>query len=274
MPGRQHHFVAVIAGLVAASVACGGGGSDESASDTSTSTTAPATSTTTAPGPAFTLTAVDAGDAACYLTLTDRAGAEATEFADFELCPGGSADVTRYIGSQVTLERRPGQVMADSCAGDPYCTDTKTVQLVVAVKPVSTPGGASPSSSGLVGQTDTDPAHWAPSGHEQPLRIQQRIFGADPPTLVGDFPVTMNGCNLRQLRVKWRSVDSPVAAGIADYTDPTTPPAEIRQQQPPATQGTMTLGGCEQPDFRTYPQPSGSNLANVVVEVTVYEPAA
>jgi hypothetical protein len=83
---------------------------------------------------------------------------------------------------------------------------------------------------------------------------------------VNGFPVTMNGCVSRQLRVKWRSVDSPVAVGIADYADATTPPPEITEEQLPTLQGAMTLNGCEQPAYR------GS--ANIVVEVTVYEPAA
>lgn len=119
--------------------------------------------------------------------------------------------------------------MADSCAGDPNCAATKTVDLVIAVKPSSALSTAGAAPAALVGQTDSDPAHWALSGYEKPQRIQQRIFGDDPPTLVTDFP---------------------------------------------GLQGTMTLNGCEQPAFRTFTQPSGANLANIVVEVTVFEPAA
>jgi hypothetical protein len=241
-----------------------------------TTTTAPTpTSASPAPtAPTYTLVSLQAGDAACYLTVTGSSSAEQSLPADFELCPGGTSDASRYVRSQITLERRPSPVMADSCAGDPNCTATKTVDLVVAVKPSATASTTGPGSATLMGQTDANPAHWAPSGYEKPQRIQQRIFGADPPTLVAGFPVTMNGCNTRQLRVKWRSVDSPVAAGITDYSDPTTPPPTVRRQQPPALQGTMTVGGCEQPAYRTYTQPGGANLANVVVEVTVYEPAA
>lgn len=268
---------AVVSGLVAVGlVACDGrGGSSTSAVSETTTTTAPTTTTASPPPTAvtYTLVSVVAGDAACYLTVTDGAAAEQSLPADFELCPGGGSDATRYVGSRVTLDRHPGQVMADSCAGDPNCKETKTVDLVVAVKPAAT-ATTGPTTAALVGQTDTNPAHWAPSGYEKPQRIQQRIFGADPPTLVAGFPVTMNGCGTRQLRVKWRSVDSPVAAGITDSSDPTSPPPQVRKQQPPVLQGTMTLSGCEQPAFRTYTQPDGANLANVVVEVTVYEPAA
>jgi hypothetical protein len=271
---RQIGLLAPVIGLLAVGLGAGcgsDGGEEERAAPGTTATGA----TTTTAGPAvYTLLSVEGGDTACYLTVKDAAGWDDTLPASFDLCPGGNADASPLIGSPVTVERRPAQVMADSCAGDPNCTDTTTVQLVVAVKPASTPTGGAAAPGPLIGQTDTNLAHWAPSGYEQPQRIQQRIFGAEPPTLVADFPVTMNGCNLRQLRVKWRSVDSPVAARITDYSGPSTPPPEVRQQQPPALQGTMTLNGCEQPAFRTYPQPSGANLANIVVEVAAYEPAA
>lgn len=262
--------------VIVSSVTCGDDGQAEpkSAATDSTITT---TTTTAAPPKAaevFTLLAVQSGDAACYLTVKDSTGTDESLPADFDLCPGGTSDATPYVGSQVKLERRPDRVMADSCAGDPNCTATKTVDLVIAIKPSSTSATTTAVSAALVGLTDTNPAHWAPSTYEQPQRIQQRIYGDDPPTLVSNFPVTMNGCNTRQLRVKWRSVDSPVAAGIADYADTTTPPPNVRRQQPPTLNGTMTLGGCEQPAFRTFTQPGGANLANIVVEVAVFDPAA
>jgi hypothetical protein len=166
-------------------------------------------------------------------------------------------------------------MMADSCAGDPRCTDAKPIDLVVAVKPSAATSPTNRTTPvAVIGQTDINPAHWVVSAYEKPQRIQQRIYGDDPPTLVSGFPTTMNGCATRQLRVRWRSVDSPVAAGITDYSDPTTPPPQVRQQQAPALEGSMTLNGCEQPAFRTSTQPSGSNLANIVVEVTIFEPAA
>jgi hypothetical protein len=250
------------------SVACSGENEQAEPNNSASESTTPTTASGAPPKAAevFTLVSVQAGDAACYLSVKDSNGAEQSLPADFDLCPGGTSDATAQVGRKVTLERRPGQVMADSCSGDPNCTATKTVDLVIAIKPASTSATTAAASAALVGQTDTNPAHWAPATYERPQRIQQRIHGDDPPTLVNDFPVTMNGCDTRQLRVKWRSVDSPVAAGIADYADATTPPPEVTQQQPPTLQGTMTLGGCEQPAYR------GS--ANIVVEVTVYEPAA
>ena len=273
---RHRPLAALLAGL-AFVAGCGsdgepsGNGAQDAAGASTSTTAAPSTSATTAAPPAYRLESVDAGDVSCYLTVRDDAGREEQLQASFELCPGGNADASPLVGRRVSLERRPEKVMADSCAGDPACPDTKTVDLVVAVKAAPEPAGA---AAPLTGQTDTDPSHWAPSGSEAPQRIQQRIFGEDPPTLVAGFPVTMNGCNLRQLRVKWRSVDGPVTAGIADYADATTPPPDVRRLQPPALQGAMTLNGCEQPAFRAPTQPSGANLANVVVEVTVYEPAA
>ena len=75
--------------------------------------------------------------AACYLEVKDASGVTESVPADFELCPGGSGDASRHIGRKVTLERRPTKIMADSCQGNPQCTETKTVDLVIAVKAAS-----------------------------------------------------------------------------------------------------------------------------------------
>ena len=83
---------------------------------------------------AVTLVSVESGDAACYLNVRTAAGTEEALAADFELCPGGKSDASRLVGRKVVLERRPEQVMADSCQGDPECNETKTVDLVVEVK--------------------------------------------------------------------------------------------------------------------------------------------
>ena len=81
--------------------------------------------------PAVLLKGVQAGDAACYLEV-ESAGSPQTLMADFELCPGGGQDLTGRIGQSVHLETRKENVMADSCQGDPECTETKEVELVVA----------------------------------------------------------------------------------------------------------------------------------------------
>jgi hypothetical protein len=116
------------------------------------------TMTTAAPKPAgepVTLISVQSGDAACYLNVKDASGAEQSLAADFELCPGGTSDASWYAGQKVTLERRPARIMADSCQGDPECTETKTVDLVVAVKPA----GSDSTSSAPAATSPPAPAY-------------------------------------------------------------------------------------------------------------------
>ena len=76
------------------------------------------------------------GDRACYAVV--RAGAsERSMEAAFELCPGGSRDASGWIGKMVTYATKPGRVQAMSCAGNPSCTKTDTVDLIVRLSPVS-----------------------------------------------------------------------------------------------------------------------------------------
>jgi hypothetical protein len=135
-------LTAVLTGsLLLGGIGCEGDTSDQAEDGTTTSSTQPVAETTTtssAPAaPSFMLRSIDQGDHACYLTVQPAAGDEEVLPGGFELCPGGTSDASHHVGSGVTLERRPERTMADSCAGDPNCTDTKTVDLVVAVKPVA-----------------------------------------------------------------------------------------------------------------------------------------
>ena len=100
-----------------------------------TTTTTSETNTSKAATPSYTLRELQSGDAACYLQVTNSSGVEESLPGTFELCPGGSADATPYVGRRVTFERRPDRIMADSCQGNPACTETKPVELVVTVKP-------------------------------------------------------------------------------------------------------------------------------------------
>jgi hypothetical protein len=85
--------------------------------------------------PSFVLVGVTAGDAACYLELKGPSGDPVTMDADFELCPGGAHDATGLVGRSVRLEKKPLQVMAPSCQGDPECTESVTVDAVVGLTP-------------------------------------------------------------------------------------------------------------------------------------------
>ncbi len=84
-----------------------------------------------AAGPPVTITAMQAGDAACYVTLADASGATRDERAAFELCE--RADL---IGRRVALLTETAQIMAASCEGDPECLDTESVTLIVDATPV------------------------------------------------------------------------------------------------------------------------------------------
>jgi hypothetical protein len=95
-----------------------------------------------APGPGvgtdatYTLKEVSQGDAACYVTVVDAAGAETTHPGSFDLCPGGGADASNYVGFKVQLGFGKANLMAASCEGDPECPDTEEVEAVMSITPV------------------------------------------------------------------------------------------------------------------------------------------
>lgn len=73
-----------------------------------------------------TLTSMELGDRACYLTLNGTTG-ERTEMAAVEFCERDD-----LLGRQVTLTTARTQIQAASCEGDPACTDMEMAQLVIA----------------------------------------------------------------------------------------------------------------------------------------------
>lgn len=77
---------------------------------------------------------VEAGDAACYVTVDRGHGDEALK-GDFDLCPGGAYDATPLVGQKIKIATRKDKVIAASCQGNPECKDTETVDLVVAIVP-------------------------------------------------------------------------------------------------------------------------------------------
>lgn len=86
---------------------------------------------------AGTITAMNAGDVACYLTLRDDKGARFEEMADFEICQQRA-----LLNRRVALAYRPQSVMSPDCQGDPACKKTRTVALVVSAKPIADPAPA------------------------------------------------------------------------------------------------------------------------------------
>lgn len=120
--------VAVSAGFV---LACSGevtvDGLDDAAPEAAEPTPEPAPEPAAA---APVLVSLTAGDVACYAELSEG-GNTRSAMADFAVCPGGEADASALIGKPVAFTTRPEKVLADSCQGDPECTDSQTVDLIV-----------------------------------------------------------------------------------------------------------------------------------------------
>lgn len=80
---------------------------------------------------AVTVRGLTAGDRACYMEVEDGTGNRREQMAAFELCE--RADL---VGKKVRLRLEKAQVQAESCQGNPDCTDTETVDLVQSVEEV------------------------------------------------------------------------------------------------------------------------------------------
>lgn len=65
------------------------------------------------------------GDRGCYLVLEDERGATFDRVGPFELC-----ERRELVGRRVQLTLGPGEVLADSCQGNPECTERETVEVV------------------------------------------------------------------------------------------------------------------------------------------------
>ena len=84
--------------------------------------------------PVVTLKELQNGDRACYVIVESDAGEQSIE-GDFELCAGGARDATALIGKRVTYTTERAKVQAASCEGDPECSDSDEVDLVIAINP-------------------------------------------------------------------------------------------------------------------------------------------
>jgi len=85
------------------------------------------------PPPAATavLRALTPGDRACYLTLEDSQGLAREEMGRMELC-----EQATLVGQPILPVYGEEAVAAESCQGDPECTETETVRLLVELQPV------------------------------------------------------------------------------------------------------------------------------------------
>lgn len=65
--------------------------------------------------------------------VLDVGGQEQSLEGDFDLCAGGAKDATALVGKQVTYTTRKANVQAASCEGNPECTDSDEVDLVITI---------------------------------------------------------------------------------------------------------------------------------------------
>jgi hypothetical protein len=75
----------------------------------------------------LTFVSVEQGDVACYVTVRDDAGVEATYPGSFELCAEGGAPAP---GTRVTLTWGRATLLAASCEGNPDCADHEEADIV------------------------------------------------------------------------------------------------------------------------------------------------
>ncbi len=75
------------------------------------------------------------GDRGCYVTIENTHGTTSSA-GDFELCKGGQHDATQLIGKRVAIKMQARSVQAAACAGDPACTKTDTVNLIIGLNAV------------------------------------------------------------------------------------------------------------------------------------------
>jgi hypothetical protein len=75
------------------------------------------------------------GDTACLVELRDAAGRTQYEPADFEIC----FQQPSLVGRRVALDWAMANVQADSCGGDPDCSDSERVALITAARILDEP---------------------------------------------------------------------------------------------------------------------------------------
>ena len=77
-----------------------------------------------------TVVETNSGDIACYIAFKDDRGEDFSESADFDFCN----DQDKFVGKRYALTYKLSKVQAQSCQGDPKCTKTDTVPLIVGMK--------------------------------------------------------------------------------------------------------------------------------------------
>lgn len=97
-----------------------------------------------------TVTSLQSGDIACYITLKDDKGATFREMADFEICEQRS-----LVNRRVALTYAQRRVQSPECQGDESCKKSITVALVTQARPVATTSPTSPARTTLCSAGET-----------------------------------------------------------------------------------------------------------------------
>ena len=112
--------------------------------------------------------------------------------------------------------------------------------------------------------------HFRPSDYEKPLYGVFRAFG-QAPNYIPEFPITMNGCDSRAMRTRWRTVSARIQNGVVAYS---SNPHELTVKDAwnvrVAQAGVIDTGGCEQPVFFLE---GVESLADIAYETVVYNAA-
>lgn len=74
-----------------------------------------------------TVTLMQAGDHACYVDLKQSNGAVVSLKASFEIC---EMDI---VNKKISYKLEEASIMADSCQGDPECTESEKVNIITSV---------------------------------------------------------------------------------------------------------------------------------------------
>lgn len=80
-----------------------------------------------------TVTKLDNGDIACYVSFKDDGGKSFTEMADFDIC----FQKPSIIGKRVRFTYKSETVQSPECQGDPDCKKTQVVALITSAKVVA-----------------------------------------------------------------------------------------------------------------------------------------
>ena len=115
----------ITAGVLAMLAACGGG---------TVCSSTPQAPCRVAVSPRGTLTCVTTGDLGCYLSIKPEVGEPSDQIGTFELCPGGSLDVSALIGKRVQVTTQRMEIATSSCGGDPACKMTEPADVAVSVQ--------------------------------------------------------------------------------------------------------------------------------------------